>query len=70
MAVINFYTAKDDKLIGTVTATKSGLTADSNGVREMVDTWGKSPAEFITTYADWGNGYLYSREEVDTPDES
>jgi len=70
MAVIKFYTAKDDKLIGTVTATESDLTGDSNGVREMVDGWGKSPAEFITAYTDWGNGYLYSRKDVDSPDEA
>jgi hypothetical protein len=71
MAVIKFYTATDDKLVGTVTATDSGLTGDSNGVREMVDGWKKSPAEFITAYADWGNGYLYSKEQgVDSPDGS
>lgn len=69
MAVIKFYTAKDDNLIGTVTSTESTLTGDTNGVREMVDAWGKSPAEFVSTYSDWGNGYLYSKEQgVDSPD--
>lgn len=70
MAVIKFYTAQGDKLIGTVTVTEGKLSGDTNGVREMVDAWGKSADEFVSVYADWGNGYLYSREEVDKSDGS
>lgn len=68
MAVIKFYIAKDNKLIGTVTSTEDSLTGDTIGVQEMVNEWRKSPDEFTTAYSDWGNGYLYSREEeIDKP---
>lgn len=71
MAVINFYTAKDNKLIGTVTTTETSISGDTNGTRELADTWEKSPADFVSTYTDWGNGYLYSKEQgVDSPDGS
>jgi len=61
MAIINFYAVKGDKLIGTVTTTRTSLEGDTNGVRELVDEWLKSPTEFVATYAHWSNGYLYSR---------
>jgi hypothetical protein len=61
MAVINFYAVKGDKLVGTVTTSREALAGDTNSVRELTDSWEKSPSEFVAKYAHWSNGYLYSR---------